>query len=98
MNKFRVLFAILMVMTMLFTLATVPVFADTADTGDSDSVASDSVVSDSAASEAAAETTVDDGWTTLGTSDFIALFVAAVILVVFVVAIVLLAPKKTKQR
>ncbi len=101
MNKFVVFIAIMMVMTVLFTMAAVPVFADGADTAevvehdhDGDGVA------DHAADAHAdtATTTVDDGWATLGVSDYIALVVAAVILVAFVVAIVLFVPKKTKQR
>ncbi len=101
MNKFVVFLAIMMVMTVLFTMAAVPVFADGADTAevvehdhDGDGVADH----DADAHADAATTTVDDGWTTLGVSDYIALVVAAVILVAFVVAIVLFVPKKTKQR
>ncbi|MBR4880954.1 MAG: hypothetical protein IKU19_03410 [Clostridia bacterium] len=97
MNKFVVFLAIMMVMTVVFTMAAVPVFADGADTAevvehdhDGDGVADHD--------DDAHATTVDDGWATLGVSDYIALVVAAVVLVAFVVAIVLFVPKKTKQR
>ena len=97
MNMFKALFAVLMVMAVIFTMAAVPVFADGADTAevvehdhDGDGVADHD--------DAAHATTVDDGWTTLGTSDYIALVVAAVVLVAFVVAIVLLVPKKSKHK
>ncbi len=128
MNKFVVFLAIMMVMTVLFTMAAVPVFADGADTAevvehdhDGDGVADhdadahtdgadtaeivehdhdgDGVADHDADAHAdAAATTVDDGWATLSVSDYIALVVAAVILVAFVVAIVLFVPKKAKQR
>ncbi|MBQ3183851.1 MAG: hypothetical protein IJB24_01535 [Clostridia bacterium] len=101
MNKFVVFLAIMMVMTVLFTMAAVPVFADGADTAevvehdhDGDGVADH----DADAHTDGAATTVDDGWATLSVSDYIALVVAAVILVAFVVAIVLFVPKKAKQR
>lgn len=97
MNKFVVFLAIMMVMTVVFTMAAVPVFADGADTAevvehdhDGDGVA------DHAAD--AHDASTNDGWATLNVSDYIALVVAAVILVAFVVAIVLFVPKKTKQR
>ena len=94
MNMFKALFAILMVMAVIFTVAAVPVFADTAEVvehdHDGDGVADHG--------DDAHATTVNDGWTTLGTSDYIALVVAAVILVAFVVAIVLLVPKKSKHK
>ena len=104
MNKFRVLIAIAMVFTLLSSLMLVPVFADTAEVADTAEAVEhdhdgDGVADhDADAHDTTAATTVDDGWTTLGTSDFIALIVAAVILVAFVVAIVLFVPKKTKQR
>ena len=97
MNKFVVFLAIMMVMTVLFTMVAVPVFADGADTAEV--VEHDHDGDGEADHDADAhETKNDDGWTTLDVSDYIALVVAAVILVVFVVAIVLLVPKKTKQR
>ncbi len=107
MNKFRVLFAIMMVMTLLFTMAAVPAFADEAvDTGEPEIVEHDhdgDGVADHDASAHGDDPTVDatepdDGWTSLDTSDFIALIVAAVILVAFVVALILFVPKKTKQK
>ena len=98
MNKFVVFLAIMMVMTVMFTMVAVPVFADGAETGeivehdhDGDGVADH-------AADAHTATTGNDGWATLNTSDYIALVVAAVVLVAFVVAIVLFVPKKTKQR
>ncbi len=120
MNKFVVFLAIMMVMTVMFTMAAVPVFADGAETAeivehdhDGDGVAdhaadahtdgTTAVVEhdhdgDGVADHAADAHTVNDGWASLNTSDYIALVVAAVVLVAFVVAIVLFVPKKTKQR
>lgn len=108
MNKFVVFLAIMMVMTLVFSMAAVPVFADGADTAEVVDDAADTaeVVDDTEADEhdhdgdgvADHETTTDDGWTVLDMSDYIALVVAAVILVAFIVAIVLFVPKKTKQR
>ena len=102
MNKFVVFLAIMMVMTVVFTMAALPVFADGADTAevvehdhDGDGVADHAA---DAHTDGDAATSTNDGWATLNTSDYIALVVAAVILVAFVVAIVLFVPKKTKQR
>ncbi len=95
MNKFVVFLAIMMVMTVMFTMAAVPVFADGADTAE---IVEHDHDGDGVADHAADAHTVNDGWATLNTSDYIALVVAAVVLVAFVVAIVLFVPKKTKQR
>lgn len=100
MNKFRVLVAIAMVLTLVCSLMLVPVFADTAeavDTAEVGEVEHDHD-GDGVADHDASAHTVDDGWTTLSVSDYIALVVAAVILVAFVVALVLFVPRKTKQR
>lgn len=107
MNKFRVLFAIMMVMTLLFTMAAVPAFADEAvETSEPEVIEHDhdgDGVADHDASAHVDDPTLDaaeadDGWATLSTTDFIALVVAAVILVAFVVALILFVPKKTKQK
>ncbi|MBR6515044.1 MAG: hypothetical protein IKT46_09470 [Clostridia bacterium] len=92
MNKFLALFAILMVMTMLFTAVAVPVFADGSLPGEE---AKEEIVENTEPKE-----TTDSSWAGFGDSvwDYVAIVVAVVLLVAFVVAIVLFVPKKTKQR
>ena len=137
MNKFRVLIAIVMVLTLVSSLMLVPAFADETEEiavesaevlaatdeaaedehADHDHSAETGEIADDTTGAAVVEhdhdgdgiadhdasahdntATTDDGWTTLGVSDYIALVVAAVILVAFVVALILFVPRKTKQR
>ncbi len=148
MNKIKVIFALVMVLSLMASLFMIPAFADendevmaisedtpaeeAADSAAEDAEGADTVVADTedvdvdieaevadgaedveadgaedvaenaeAEAEDTAEETkaaISNSWTDLGTSEYIAIAVAAVILVGAVVAIILLAPGKPKHK